>query len=204
MATILVDFVGSSSYVTDPNAGTVQITVPQIHNNTTTGTTGSLEAILWYTAEPYAGGSLNGHIAATIPYTSVLGPNQFFNSLTITEPYSPPSSGDTYATLTLEEFDGATSSYVIEDHLNYPPPTPTMPTTPLPPTAPSNEIALHGAASQYIIADNNGSLYIQDTVAGRDGTQTLPGITGMVFTNGIGVFDPTGTKRMLHGYILQP
>jgi hypothetical protein len=61
---------------------------------------------------------------------------------------------------------------------------------PVPPS-----IDLHGSASQYIIADNAGSLYVQDTVNGRDGTQTLPDVTRMVFTNGTGVFDPTGTAE---------
>ena len=46
-----------------------------------------------------------------------------------------------------------------------------------------------------MIADDGGSLYIQDTVSGRDGTQTLPGVTEMVFTDGTGVFDPTGTAE---------
>jgi phospholipase/lecithinase/hemolysin len=54
---------------------------------------------------------------------------------------------------------------------------------------------LQGSAAQYVIADNGGSVYIQDTVAGRDGTQTLPGITTMAFTDGTGVFDPTGSAE---------
>ncbi|HEY4042057.1 MAG TPA: DUF4214 domain-containing protein [Rhodopila sp.] len=54
---------------------------------------------------------------------------------------------------------------------------------------------LQGSAPQYVIADNAGSLYIQDSVSGRDGTQTLPGVTEMVFTDGVGVFDPTGTAE---------
>lgn len=60
---------------------------------------------------------------------------------------------------------------------------------------PPGEVILHGPAAQYVIADDNGSLYIQDTVPGRDGTQTLPGVNEMVFTNGVGVFDPTGTAE---------
>jgi hypothetical protein len=62
-------------------------------------------------------------------------------------------------------------------------------------TPPPGEVILHGSSSQYIVADDNGSLYVQDTVAGRDGTQTLPGVTEMVFTDGTGVFDPTGTAE---------
>ncbi len=42
---------------------------------------------------------------------------------------------------------------------------------------------------------SGGSLYLQDMEAGRDGTQILPGITTMAFTDGTGVFDPTGTAE---------
>jgi hypothetical protein len=56
---------------------------------------------------------------------------------------------------------------------------------------------LHGASTQYIIADNNGSLYIQDTVAGRDGARTLPGVGQMIFTDGTAVFDHSGAAEQL-------
>jgi hypothetical protein len=54
---------------------------------------------------------------------------------------------------------------------------------------------LNGPASEFIIADNNGSLYIQDTGSAGYLTQTLPGANEMVFTSGIGIFDPTGTAE---------
>lgn len=57
------------------------------------------------------------------------------------------------------------------------------------------KVVLHGSHDQYVIADDGGSLYIQDTVAGRDGTQVLSGIEQMVFTDGTSVFDPTGTAE---------
>jgi Domain of unknown function (DUF4214) len=64
------------------------------------------------------------------------------------------------------------------------------PLTPTPTT-----VAAHGSHDQYIVADNNGSLYLQDTVANRDGTQTLPTDNTVTFTDGTGVFDPTGTAE---------
>ena len=57
---------------------------------------------------------------------------------------------------------------------------------------PSGEVMLRGAAAQYIIADDNGSLYIQDTVDGRDGIQVLPGVSKIAFADGLGIFDHTG------------
>jgi hypothetical protein len=62
-------------------------------------------------------------------------------------------------------------------------------------TATAGEVILSGSSAQYIIANDNGTLYIQDTVAGRNGTQVLPGITVMSFTDGMALFDPTGTAE---------
>jgi hypothetical protein len=62
-------------------------------------------------------------------------------------------------------------------------------------TSSPGEVILSGSSSQYLIADDEGSLYVQDTVAGRNGTQVLPGANEMMFTNGVGVFDPTGTAE---------
>jgi hypothetical protein len=59
--------------------------------------------------------------------------------------------------------------------------------------AQAGTVTLHGSHDQYIIVNNNGSLYVQDTVAGRDGIQTLPGDREVVFTDGKGIFDPSGT-----------
>jgi hypothetical protein len=58
-----------------------------------------------------------------------------------------------------------------------------------------DRVILHGSAAQYIIADDDGSFYVQDTVAGRDGTQLVSGVNIIQFTNGVGVFDPTGTAE---------
>jgi hypothetical protein len=70
-----------------------------------------------------------------------------------------------------------------------PPPTPSGPSTP------SGNVTVHGSHSQYVVASNNGSLYVQDTVVNRDGTQTLPNDGTITFTDGTGVFDPTGTAE---------
>jgi hypothetical protein len=61
--------------------------------------------------------------------------------------------------------------------------------------APPGEIILGGPAAQYVIANDGGTLYLQDTVAGGSGTQNLPGVSVMKFTNGAGLFDPTGSAE---------
>jgi hypothetical protein len=61
-----------------------------------------------------------------------------------------------------------------------------------PPPPSSDRVILRGSSSEYSIANNNGSLFIQDHVSGRDVTQTTSA-TKINFTDGTGVFDPTGT-----------
>ena len=51
----------------------------------------------------------------------------------------------------------------------------------------------HGSHDQYVIVSNNGSLEVEDTVGGRDGSETLSAINVITFTDGTGVLDRTGT-----------
>jgi ELWxxDGT repeat protein len=59
----------------------------------------------------------------------------------------------------------------------------------------STQITLKGSSGQYVVVNDGGSLYLQDTVAGRDGVQILPGVNEIVFTNGVGIFDPSGAAE---------
>jgi hypothetical protein len=115
MTAIPIEFEGSSSY--NVTGTTVTITVPKISNQTNNGTTGTIRAELWYTSTPYSGGTINGYVGATVPYTYVLGPSQFFNPYTTTVSFRRPPDGTYYATLTLEEYDNG--GFVIMDYLNY-------------------------------------------------------------------------------------
>jgi hypothetical protein len=60
---------------------------------------------------------------------------------------------------------------------------------------PAGVVALQGSHDQYVVASNNGSLYLRDLVAGRDGTQILSSIHQFTFSDGTGVFAPTGTAE---------
>jgi hypothetical protein len=167
-----INFVGVSSFVTFPLTGQVSITVPEIDNPSYTWTTGNIEVVLWYTNAPYVGGNIVGHIAATIPYTNVLGPNNFFTASVNVEPFYPISGASSYcATLALEEFDG--SSYVIMDHINYsgfnppiatptplPVPTPTPTPTPMPTPTPT-PTSLSGSG-HFQIVDTTHSFAVSD------------------------------------------
>ena len=76
-----------------------------------------------------------------------------------------------------------------------PTPLPTPVPTPTPTPTPPGNVALHGSHDQYVIISNNGSLEVDDKVGGRDGNETLPANNVIKFTDGTGVFDPTGTAE---------
>jgi hypothetical protein len=63
------------------------------------------------------------------------------------------------------------------------------------PIIPTADGFLHGSSDQYRIIDNGGSLSVTDTQSGRDGTQILSAGTILTFTDGVGIFDPTGTAE---------
>lgn len=61
---------------------------------------------------------------------------------------------------------------------------------------PQPSIQLHGAHSDYIIAQvSGGQAYIQDTKPGRDGIQTIAKLGQISFADGVGLFDPSGTAE---------
>jgi hypothetical protein len=53
----------------------------------------------------------------------------------------------------------------------------------------------HGSHDQFVVFNNNGSLHVEDKVGGQDQTQTLSSGNVITFTDGTGVFDPTGTAE---------
>jgi len=53
-----------------------------------------------------------------------------------------------------------------------------------------------GTHDQFVIAQtSDGQATIQDTIGGRNGDQTVSGLQHIVFADGTGVFDPTGTAE---------
>jgi hypothetical protein len=126
----------------------------------------------------------------------ILGPYSYI--LTGGSVWFKPSSSGIYG-VGIDTTSGGAGYYSISTHYTYTPPAPPPPAPPPPAPPPPALIStvLHGASTQYIIADNNGSLYIQDTVAGRDGARTLPGVGQMIFTDGTAVFDHSGAAEQL-------
>jgi hypothetical protein len=67
----------------------------------------------------------------------------------------------------------------------------------LPGAIPSTATAgvLHGSSGQYVIAGIGGSFSVTDDQSGRDGTQILASDGTLTFTDGVGMFDPTGAAE---------
>ena len=99
------------------NGAIVTIHVDQI-SNTGSGTSGRLRLQLWATVTPYSDEPvLTGYVLASLQFTYVLGPNQYFSNVTQTVPFKRPPAGRYYTTLTLEEYTG--SEWVIRDYVTY-------------------------------------------------------------------------------------
>jgi len=61
---------------------------------------------------------------------------------------------------------------------------------------PAPSIHLHGPHTDYIIAQiSGGQAIIQDTMAGRDGLQTMAKLGRISFSDGSALFDPTGAAE---------
>jgi hypothetical protein len=109
----------------------VNLSVQQVANICNLGTSGSLRLDLWATASPYSGGTIPGYRFASLPLNPLTG-GYSYNNISQTVPFVSPPVGVYYVTLTLEEYNNSTGSYVTDSYVNYaaplvvgsPPPSP--------------------------------------------------------------------------------
>ena len=60
------------------------------------------------------------------------------------------------------------------------------------------DIAVTGSHDQYLVVDNpGGTALIRDTVPGRDGDRTVQDLQHVIFSDGVGVMDPTGNAESI-------
>jgi len=127
-STSSVAIVGNYSYTPDLAAGTVQLDVAEIQNNSSTNTTGTLRLELWLTTTPFTGGSINGYRVATYQVSGSsngeLGPNQYFSSIAATVPLSGlPGSGTYDVALLVTEYSnscGASDHFCLDTYGMFP------------------------------------------------------------------------------------
>jgi Domain of unknown function (DUF4214) len=53
----------------------------------------------------------------------------------------------------------------------------------------------HGPHKQYIVTNDNGTLHVEDAVGGQDEAQAIASGNLLTFSDGMGLFDPTGTAE---------
>lgn len=117
-----VEIVGTYSYQLSTSSASVQLSVAEILNPSSTYHTGTLRLELWLTTSPYSGGSINGFRVAAIQLTGssngTLGPDQYFSNVYATGPLvNFPSSGTYYVTFIIEEFTqncGSSDGFCID------------------------------------------------------------------------------------------
>lgn len=124
-----VQIVGPTSWLV--SGSSVNLSVQQVANICSLGTSGNLRLDLWATTSPYNGGSvINGYRFGSLSLNPLTG-GYSYNNINQTVPYVRPPNGSYYVTLTLSEYNNG--SYIMESYVNYatslivgsPPATPT-------------------------------------------------------------------------------
>jgi hypothetical protein len=141
------------------SGSSVTLTVPEISNLSTSGTSGTLRIELWAFASPYTGGSQTGYQLATYVY-GTLAANYHFPSGTTTVPYSPPPNGTWYYSMLLTEYTNGSvdNGYSVVNYVDFPNAVQQGPVTapPAPPASTTRLINLSvrstaGTGSQTLI-----------------------------------------------------
>ena len=87
----------------DPQGGFITLSASKVTFNGT-GRTGTLKLKLWATTTRYAGGTISGYLLAE-GRLGELRTNQYFDSPSLTVPYTAPPAGTYYITITVTEYD---------------------------------------------------------------------------------------------------
>ncbi|HKM56637.1 MAG TPA: immunoglobulin domain-containing protein [Isosphaeraceae bacterium] len=172
------------------SGSSVILSVPEISNLSTSGTSGTLRVELWAFASPFTGGSQTGYrLAIYVPGT--LMANYYFPPFTETVAYAPPPNGSWYYSMLLTEYtDGPVDNgYTWDDYVDFPNAVQVGPvTTPPPPPASTTRLtnlsvrSTAGTGSQTLIGGfvigGSGS---KKVLARGDGPAlTAFGVTGVL------------------------
>ena len=113
-----LQMVGNFGYTI--SGSTVQITLDQIRNSSSSRTSGTLRLELWATTtQPAREAAFTGYRLAVSTTFSPLGPNSSYTSIVRTTSFTPPADGTYWLVLVLSEFDSvncqASDKYCITD-----------------------------------------------------------------------------------------
>jgi hypothetical protein len=100
----------------------VYLTVDQVLNTDTSGSSNTLRLELWALSSPLTGGSYTGYRLAVYPLGTLSAGAGISNINSGALPYSPPPNGRWYLALTLDEFDNLNvdDGYGYDEYHNFP------------------------------------------------------------------------------------
>jgi len=141
------------------SGSSVTLSVPEISNLSSSGTSGTLRIELWAFASPYTGGSQTGYQLATYVFGTLMA-NHYFSPYTTTVSYGPPPNGTWYYAMLLTEYTNGSvdNGYTVDDYVDFPNAVQLGPvTTPPPPPASTTRLinlsvrSTAGTGSQTLI-----------------------------------------------------
>jgi len=108
----------SYNYSYNGNTGTVRLTVDEVRNSRSGGTSGTLQLQLWATTNPPVfGQTFSAYTLGVYTLGQLNGGFSFFNVDSGLVSFTPPPAGTYWLTLALMEFDG--SQYVYQDFFTF-------------------------------------------------------------------------------------
>jgi hypothetical protein len=199
-----VTFIGAESFQVQSGGSTVALSVNEISNLSSTGTSGTLRIELWAFSAPWVpGSSQTGYVLATYGL-GTLKPNFYYSSFTETVSYSSPPNGTWYYSLLLTEYTNAPTDggYSMDDYVNFSNPVQIGPGTPPATQAPTARLvnlsvrSNAGSGSQTLIGGFviGGSGSKKVLIRGDGPTLSQFGVTGVLADPLLGLFNSSGTE----------
>lgn len=172
----------ATTTVTDPDSASAPLVFSVTLSNAADGSLASS-----------AGGSYNASSGAWTFAGNAATGTAALDNLVFTPTPHQVAAGATVATkLGLVVFDGAAGTY---DNSTSVVATATAGSGGSNGASPVN-VTLKSDHTQYIVAKTpDNAAYIQDLIPNRDGVQIIPNAHDIIFTDGVGIFDPTGTAE---------
>ena len=114
-----VVLIGSAQF--QVSGSSVVLSVPEISNLSSSGTSGTLRIELWAFPSPYTAGSQMGYQLATY-VVGILAPDYYFAPFARTVPYTAPANGTWYYAMLLTEYTSASSDngYTLDSYVDFP------------------------------------------------------------------------------------
>ena len=113
-----LNFAGNVSYTITFASGTARLKADEVRNTRSSGVSGTLRMVLWFTSVPYPSAS-SGYATAMYTLGTLSAGFSFFNVDSGPVAWFSPPNGIYYVTMTLEEFQSP-GQYLYQDLVQFP------------------------------------------------------------------------------------